>query len=90
MCYARSREQLEAHLELLRCYYHFVRPHRAGKFGREVRTPAIQAGLTKRRLRFREIFSSPITLSAGKNVTSVFVHSVRWVNAGEAQLSVAA
>ena len=28
------------HLELLRCHYNFVRPHRALKFGREVRTVA--------------------------------------------------
>ena len=27
LCYARRRERLEAHLELLRCYYNFVRPH---------------------------------------------------------------
>ena len=37
-------------LELLRCYYNFVRPHGALKFGREIRTPAMQAGLTTRRL----------------------------------------
>ena len=55
-CHARSKETLEGHLELLRCYYNFVRPHRALKFGREVRTPAMQAGLTTRRLSFRDIF----------------------------------
>src|SRR5438309_10815350 len=38
-------ERLEDHLELLRCHYNFVRPHRALKFGRQVRTPAMQAGL---------------------------------------------
>ena len=41
---------------LLRCYYNFVRPHGALKFGREIRTPAMQAGLTIRRLTFRDIF----------------------------------
>ena len=41
---------------LLRCHYNFVRPHGALKFGREVRTPAMQAGLATRRLTFREIF----------------------------------
>ena len=46
----------EEHLELLRCHYNFVRPHGALKFGREVRTPAMQAGLATRRLTFREIF----------------------------------
>ena len=36
--------------------YNFVRPHGALKFGREIRTPAMQAGLTTRRLTFRDIF----------------------------------
>ena len=44
--HARSTERLDEHLELLRCYYNFVRPHGALKFGREIRTPAMQAGLT--------------------------------------------
>ena len=41
---------------MLRCYYNFVRPHGALKFGREIRTPAMQAGLTTRRLTFGDIF----------------------------------
>ena len=49
---------LEAHLELLRCYYNFVRPHGALTFGRETRTPAMQAGLATRRLTLRDIFVS--------------------------------
>ena len=57
-CHARWKQRLEDHLELLRCHYNFVRPHRALKFGSEMRTPAMQAGLTRRRLTFREIFSS--------------------------------
>ena len=57
-CHARRREYLDQHLELLRCYYNFVRPHRALKFGQETRTPAMQAGLVSRRLSFREIFLS--------------------------------
>jgi hypothetical protein len=60
ICQARWRERLEGHLELLRCYYNVVRPHRALKFGRELRTPAIQAGLTGERLTFRKIFCSVI------------------------------
>ena len=56
ICQARCKERLEDHLELLRCYYNFVRPHRALKFGLEIRTPAMQAGLVSRRLSFREIF----------------------------------
>ena len=72
ICYARCKERLAAHLELLRCYYNFVRPHRALQFGLEVRTPAVQAGLTERRLTLREIFSSTIVLLAWWKVKSVF------------------
>jgi IS1 family transposase len=56
ICHARWKERLEDHLELLRCYYNFIRPHRALKFGREIRTPAMQAGLVTKRLSFREVF----------------------------------
>ena len=44
-CHARGADQLHGHIELLRCYYNFIRPHRALRFGRETRTPAMQAGL---------------------------------------------
>ncbi len=56
LSHARSEEKLEEHLELLRCHYNFVRPHGALKFGRQTRTPAMQAGLATRRLTFREVF----------------------------------
>ena len=56
--HARATDTLDAHLELLRCYYNFVRPHRALRFGRETRTPAMQAGLATRRLPLRDIFVS--------------------------------
>ena len=49
---------MKSALELLRCYYNFVRPHGALKFGRETRTPAMQAGLATRRLTLRDIFVS--------------------------------
>ena len=52
-CHARCKDQLRGHIELLRCHYNFVRPHRALKFGRETRTPAMQARLV----------SKPLTLS---------------------------
>src|SRR5450759_905939 len=58
LCHARRTQRLEDHLDLLRCHYNFLRPHRSLKFGREVRTPAMQAGLTKKRLTFRDIFLS--------------------------------
>jgi transposase-like protein/IS1 family transposase len=57
-CHARSRERLVQHLELLRCHYNFMRPHGSLRFGDEVRTPAMQAGLAKRKLRFRDIFGA--------------------------------
>jgi hypothetical protein len=62
-------------MELLRCYYNFVRPHRALKFGRDVRTPAIQAGLTRRRLTLREIFTSGKVFLASGEIVIVFVYS---------------
>ena len=56
--HARQGECLAGQLELLRCYYNFVRPHMALRFGREVRTPAMQAGLVARRLSFRDVFTA--------------------------------
>ena len=46
-------------LSTLRCYYNFVRPHRALKFGRETRTPAMQAGAASTRLTWSDIFTAP-------------------------------
>ena len=56
--HARSQECLADQMELLRCYYDFVRLHGGLKFGREVRTPAMQAGLTERKLSFRDVFTA--------------------------------
>ena len=39
-------------------YYNFLRPHRALKFGKTLRTPAMQAGLARKRLPFRDVFMS--------------------------------
>ncbi len=85
-CHARWKECLDDHLELLRCYYNFVRSHRALKFGREFRTPAIQAGLTTRRLPFREIFSSAMHSWALRNVMLVFFDSALLVNVDNSRL----
>jgi IS1 family transposase/transposase-like protein len=90
ICYARCKERLAAHLELLRCYYNFVRPHRALQFGREVRTPAVQAGLTTRRITLREIFSSATILLVWKKVTCVFVYSRISVTVDDTRIPVAA
>ena len=43
--------------ELEQCYYNFLRPHRALRFGRQTRTPAMQAGLVSTRLAWCDIFS---------------------------------
>ena len=90
ICHARCKERLEDHLELLRCHYNFVRPHRALKFGREVRTPAMQAGLTSRRLTFREIFASTMHFLVLQNATVVFFDSALLVNVDDSHLSMAA
>ena len=71
LSHARSKKKLEDHLELVRCHYNFVRPHRALRFGRETRTPAMQAGLSTRRLTFREVFVCTCTLLVEK-VTIAF------------------
>ena len=57
-CHARGEEQIRGHVELLRCHYNFVRPHRALKFGRETRTPAMQAGVVSTRLTWSDIFTA--------------------------------
>lgn len=57
-CHSRRKDLLADNLELQMCYYNFIRPHSALKFGDETRTPAMQAGLVKKQLRFREIFTA--------------------------------
>jgi len=57
-CHARRTEFLEGQVALLKAYYNFLRPHRALKFGKTIRTPAMQAGLAKKRLSFRDLFTS--------------------------------
>ena len=59
-CHARRTEFLEGQVALLMTYYNFVRPHSALRFGKTVRTPAMQAGLVRRRLSFRDVFTSPV------------------------------
>ena len=72
-CHARGADQLRGHVELLRCYYHFIRPHRALRFGRETRTLAMQAGLVSQRLAVRDIFT------AGGLTRRIFVGIVRLI-----------
>ncbi len=57
-CHARKKRTLDDHLELLRCYYNFCRPHGSLKFGTMIRTPAMQAGLATRKLSLKAIFTA--------------------------------
>src|SRR5262249_15727091 len=90
ICQAGWTERLEDQIDLFRCYYNFIRPHRALKFGREVRTPAMQAGLTRRRLTFREIFEAGIAFLASKNVLFVLFDSATSVSAAARRMPLAA
>ena len=63
-CHARGADQLHGHVDLLRCSYNFIRPHRALKFGRETRTPAMQVGLVNAPMNWSDIFTAPAALYA--------------------------
>jgi hypothetical protein len=90
ICQARWKECLEDHLELLRCHYNFVRLHRALKFECEVKTPAMQAGLTRRQLTFREIFEAGVAFLASKNVLFVLIESARRIRFAAQRMPLAA
>ena len=55
--HARCTRRLTDHLELARCHYNFLRPHAGLQFGQELRAPAMVAGISHRRLSFRDIFT---------------------------------
>ena len=74
-CHARGADQLRGHVELLRCYYNFIRPHRALKFGRETRTPAMQAGLMSAAMHWSDIFTAPAPLYVVCNFCGGRAHS---------------
>ena len=63
-CHARGADQLHGHVDLLRCSYHVIRPHRALQCGRETRTPAMQAGLVNAPMNWSDIFTAPAALYA--------------------------
>jgi IS1 family transposase len=90
ICQARWKERLEDHLELLRCHYNFIRLHRALKFGGKVKTPAMQAGLTRRQLTFREIFEADVAFLASKNVLFVLIESARRIRFAAQRMPLAA
>jgi IS1 family transposase len=90
LSHARSTTRLDDHLELLRCHYNFVRPHRALELGSEMRTPAMQAGLTSRRLAFRDVFSSPGVVLALENLAIVFAELTIEVDVNPTRMRLAA
>ena len=61
--HAHCQKRLRAHLELARFYYNFIRQNSALRFGNEVRTPAMVAGLSKRVLSFRDVFA-PVMINS--------------------------
>ena len=56
-CHARDRDHLDGNMALLMCHYNFIRPHLALKFGKEIRTPAMEAGIVSQRVSFRDVFT---------------------------------
>ncbi len=73
-CHARKKRTLGDHLELLRCYYNFCRPHGSLRFGLVARTPAMQAGLATRQLNLRAVFTD-------RGVFVLFVVARSWTEA---------
>ena len=63
-CHARGTDPLHGHVDLLRCSYNVIRPHRALQCGRETRTPAMQAGLVNAPMNWSDIFTAPAALYA--------------------------
>jgi len=83
-CHSRRKDLLDNNLALQICYYNFVRPHSALKFGDETRTPAMQAGLVKKQLSFREIFTALKILFWWFSVfmrTRIRVEKFTWISA---------
>ena len=63
-CHARGADKRHGHVDLLRCHYNFIRPHRALTCGRETRTPAMQAGWVNAPMNWGDIFTAPAALYA--------------------------
>ena len=82
--YAENAEAtaMADHFAFLRCCYHYVRPHRALKYGRETWTPAMQAGLASRRLSFRDVFTSVPELAVFVLVVIRLLRRWGWAESG--------
>jgi hypothetical protein len=76
----RKPQKLKDAIDLLRCYYNFIRPHSSLKFGPVTRTPAMQAELTTKPLSWREI-------SGGCRPRSLASSDGRWRWDGEGSAS---
>jgi hypothetical protein len=85
--HARAVEALEEHLELLQLHYNFMRPHLALRFGAELRTPAMQAGLAHRKLSFRDVFAMRLILFLWGLVVNWARSSELWWRGGELRWS---
>ena len=81
-CHSREKECLDENMFLLMCYYNFIRPHMALKFGKEIRTPAMQAGLASKKLLFRDLFTSREALISFVIIV-VLVWCVKWIRKAE-------
>ncbi len=55
--HAREPNHLDGSIALRMCHYNFIRPHMALKFGKEARTPAMQAGIVSKKFSFWDIFT---------------------------------
>jgi transposase-like protein/IS1 family transposase len=90
ICQARWKQCLEDHLDLLRCHYNSARRHRGLKFGSELRTPAMQAGLARRQLTFREIFEAGIAFLPSKYAVLMFTDWTLSVSVTNRRIALAA
>ncbi len=81
-CHSREQERLDENMFLLMCYYNFIRSHMALKFGKEIRTPAMQAGLASKKLIFRDLFTSREALILFVIIV-VLVWCVKWIRKAE-------
>ena len=70
-CFARFQEFLQKQLDILRCHYNFLRPHRRLKFGAEIGNSAMQAGLASRQFTFRDVFTFLAALIWTVNIDSI-------------------
>jgi len=82
--HARNAEYLNDHMMLLQCYYNFIRPHSALKYGNEIWTPAMQAGLVSKRMTFRQVF-----LDVSRSAIFIFVYYLFVFESSERQRKVA-